>query len=378
MDGSALESLRDFTNQITDPRVKRRSWHLLGDVVGVSILAVLCGADDWCAVQAFGVSRHDWLKQFFELPEGIPSHDTFSRVMGLISPKEFSACLVNWLSAFQRALKGRVVSIDGKAARGSGSKKLGLRMLHMVSAWANEAGIMLGQVAVDEKSNEITAIPELLDLLAIKGTIVTIDAIGMQKTIVEKIREKKADYVIGLKDNQPTLAADMQELVNEGCQTDFEGMVTDVYSTTEMAHGGIEQRDVRVIEIPADSPHRQTWKDLNTVAVVTTRTVRDGVEKYDTRMYLCSLKPDARQTAHAIRSHWGIENSLHWTMDVVFREDDHRLSNRNGVQNMSAIRRLAVSILRQDKKTQLGAKNKRFKAALNPDYLLEVLEEAMF
>lgn len=377
MDGSALDALRELTNQITDPRVKRRSWHLLSDVVGISILAVLCGADDWCAVEEFAVSRHDWLKQFFELPSGIPSHDTFSRVMGLIAPKEFSACLVKWLSAFQRALKGRVVSIDGKAARGSGSKKHGLRMLHMVSAWANEAGIMLGQVAVDEKSNEITAIPELLELLAIKGAVVTIDAIGMQKAIVKKIREMKADYVIGLKDNQPKLVADMQALVNAGCQNGFKGMVTDLFSTTEKARGGIEQRDVRVIEIPADSPHRQAWKDLSTVAVVTSRTVRDGVERYDTRMYLCSLKPVARLTAHAIRSHWGIENRLHWTMDVVFREDDHRLLNRNGVQNLSAIRRLAVSIFRQDKSTRLGAKNKRFKAALNPDYLLEVLEKAM-
>ena len=377
MDGTAFEALRVSVEEINDPRVQGRSDHLLFDIVGITTLAVLCGCDDMVGVEVFAKMRYEWLKQFFKLPVGIPSHDTFNRVIRLIDPKQFSACLVNWTSALQTALKGRVIAIDGKTARGSASKKKGMRALHIVSAWAIDRGLTLGQVAVEEKSNEITAIPELLELLSLKGAIVTIDAMGMQKKIVEKIREKEADFVIGLNDNQPTLAADMQKLADQACETNFAGLTTDVYSTTEKAHGGIEEREVRVIEIPQDSPHRKTWKDLRTLAIVIKRIVRNGVETYETRMYLTSLPPDARLVSQATRSHWGIENSLHWTMDVTFREDHHRLLDRNGVQNLSAIRRLAVTILRQDKTTKAGAKNKRLKAAFDPNYLVHVLENAM-
>jgi len=374
MDRSSLESLREAVSQISDPRIEGRSEHLLVDLVCITILAVLCGADDFVAVATFARMRRMWLKQFFELPSGIPSHDTFTRVLGLIDPKQFSACLVNWTAALQTALKGRQVVIDGKTARGSVRKSKGLRAMHLVSAWAAEAGLTLGQVAVDEKSNEITAIPELLDLLSLKGAIVTIDAMGMQTAIVEKIRGKQADYVIGLKDNQPTLAADMRQLLEKGCLTDFDELTTDVQTTIEKAHGGVEQRDVRAIEIPKDSPHRNTWKDMRTLAVVLKRTERDGIENFETRFYLSSLPPKAALLSKAIRSHWGIENTLHWSMDVTFHEDHHRLLDRNGVCNLSAIRRLAVSILRRDTTSKIGAKNKRFQAALNPAYILDVLE----
>lgn len=374
MDWSAIESLRVGVSQIVDRRVRGRCDHLLIDVVSITILAVLCGADDFVAVETFAVGRRVWLQQFFELPNGLPAHDTFSRVLGLIDPKQLSAGLVGWTAALQQTLKGRVIAIDGKTARGSASRKKGLRALHLVSAWATEAGLTLGQVAVEEKSNEITAIPELLELLSLKGAIVTIDAMGMQKAIVAQIREQQADYVIGLKDNQPTLAADMSRLLDEGCHTGFAELTTEVHTTTEPAHGGTEQRDVRVIEIPEDSPHRQTWKDLRTLAVVLKRTERDGLESFETRFYLSSLPPDAKLLSRVIRSHWGIENSLHWSMDVTFREDAHRLLNRHGVQNLSAIRRLAVSILRRDTSSKIGAKNKRFKAALDPDYILNVLQ----
>ena len=351
---------------------------MLVDIVCTSILAVLCGADDFVAVATFATMRREWLGQFFQWPAGIPSHDTFSRVLGLIDPQQFSACLINWTAVLQTTLRGCVVSIDGKTARGSVSKKKGLRALHLVSAWATEAGLTLGQVAVDEKSNEITAIPELLELLSLRGAIVTIDAMGMQKQIVEKIRGKKADYLIGLKENQPKLAADMGQLLEQGCRTDFAELTTDLHITTERAHGGLEQRDVRAIEIPKDSPHRQTWKDLRTLAVVLKRTERDGVENFETRLYLSSLPPKAALLSKAIRSHWGIENSLHWGMDVTFHEDRHRLLDRNGVQNLSAIRRLAVSILRRDTTSKMGAKNKRFKAAMDPDYILDLLRRLKF
>ena len=374
MDWSAIESLRAGVSQITDVRVVGRCEPLLIDVLAITILAVLCGADDFVAVETFAVGRHIWLQQFFELPNGIPAHDTFRRVRGLIDPQQFSAGLVGWTAALQQTLKGRVIAIDGKTARGSASKKKGLRALHLVSAWATEAGLTLGQVAVEEKSNEITAIPELLELLSLKGAIVTIDAMGMQKAIVAQIRQQQADFVIGLKDNQPTLAADMSQLLDEGCRTNFAELTTHVHSTTETAHGGTEQRDVRAIEIPKESSHRQTWKDLRTLAVVLKRIERDGLESFETRFYLSSLPPDAKLLSRVIRSHWGIENSLHWSMDVTFREDAHRLLNRHGVQNLSAIRRLAVSILRRDTSSKIGAKNKRFKAALNPDDILNVLQ----
>ena len=373
MDGSALKSLCESLQHIQDPRVSGRSDHLLVDIVGITILAVLCGADDFVAVATFAKMRREWWGQFFNLPAGVPSHDTFARVLGLLNPKQFSAALVNWTAALQTALAGRTVAIDGKTARGSASRAKGVRALHLVSAWATEAGLSLGQVACAEKSNEITAIPELLDILSLEGVIVTIDAMGMQKAIVEKIREKKADYVIGLKDSQPTLVADMTALLDVGISCDYAGFVTELHVTTEKARGGLEQRDVRVIEIPKDSPHRLMWKDIRTLAVVLTRTERQGVETFETRLYLSSLPPDAALLAKAIRSHWAIENTLHWGIDVTFREDHHRLQGRNGVCNLSAIRRLAVSILRRDTTSKLGAKNKRFQAALNPNYILEVL-----
>lgn len=374
MDGSAIVALRASLGDITDVRVQGRSDHLLIDVLGVTILAVLCGADDFVAVATFAKDRKDWLSRFFELPGGIPSHDTFQRVLGLIDPAQFSTSLVKWTAALQTTLKGQVIAIDGKTARGSGSKCKGIRALHLVSAWATTSGLCMGQVAVDEKSNEITAIPELLDLLTVKEAVVTIDAMGMQTEIVNKLREKEADYVIGLKDNQPTLAADMRALVEEGCETNFADLTTDVYTTRENARGGIEERTIRVIEIPEESPHRTKWQDLRTLAVVLTRTERDGNENFETRMYLSSLSPKAKRMSQAIRSHWGIENTLHWSMDVTFGEDHHRFLNRNGVQNLSAIRRFAIAILRRDTKTKLGAKNKRFKAAMNPDYILDVLQ----
>lgn len=378
MDGSALESLGVEVDQINDPRVHGRSDHLLFDIVGITTLAVLCGCDDWVAVELFANSRREWLQQFFKLPAGIPSHDTFGRVMGLLDPKQFSAGLINWISALRTALKGRVIAIDGKTARGSASKSKGIKPLHIVSAWATEQGLTLGQVAVDAKSNEITAIPELLDLLSLKGAVVTLDAMGMQKKIVEKIRAKEADFVIGLKDNQPTLAADMQQLADTACETNFAGLTTDLYSTAEKARGGLEERHVRVIEIPPDSPHLRAWKDLRTLVIVIRRIERDGEEQFETRLYLSSLPPDACSIAWSIRSHWKIENSLHWTMDVTFREDHHRLLDRNGVQNLSALRRVAVSILGQDKTMKAGARNKRLKAALDPNYLLQVIENVIF
>ena len=272
MDSSAFTKLGEVVGQIRDPRVTNRSDHLLVDIVGITILAVLSGADDFVAVASFAGERRDWLAGFFELLLGIPSHDTFVRVGGLLDPKAFSAALVNWTAALQTALNGRIVAIEGKTARGSASPAKGVRALHLVSAWAIEAGLTLGQVAVDAKSNEITAIPELLDIISVNGATVTIDAMGMQKAIVETIREKKADYVIGLQDNQPTLAADMHALLDEGCHTDFAGLVTDLHVTVEKARGGTEQRDVRALEIPQDSPHRQTWKDLRTLARASRRS----------------------------------------------------------------------------------------------------------
>jgi predicted transposase YbfD/YdcC len=378
MDGGAVRTLCAEARKIPDPRVVARCDHLLVDVVAITVLAVICGADDWLSVHAFAVERQGWLKQFLKLPAGVPSHDTFGRVMGLIEPKQFTACLINWMSALQTALKGRVVAIDGKTARGSGRKQKGLRPIHIVSAWAIENGVMLGQLAVDEKSNEITAIPELLDVLAISGAIITLDAMGMQKEIVEKIRDKKAHYVIGLKDNQPKLNADMQQLAAEGFETGFANMQTDGCTTTETARGGVERRDIRVIALPEDSPHRSAWRDLNTLVIVNTQVVRNAEERCESRMYLSDLPPQARRLSGVIRQHWGIENTLHWSMDVTFREDHHRLEDRNGVQNLSAIRRMAVSILRQDKSSKVGAKTKRLKAALNPNYLLQILNDAVF
>lgn len=273
---------------------------------------------------------------------------------------------------------GKLLAIDGKALRRSFAKHSGQAMLHLVTVWASENGLTLGQVACEEKSNEITAIPELLKLLSLKGATVTIDALGCQKEIAAQIREQKGHYVLALKGNQSGLQEDMQRVFEQALDRDFQDTSHDTYQTSEKGHGRIDERTCHVIEIPRDHPQRVKWKDLNTLAAVTSRRIVDGKESWETRLYVSSHTPRAKLLANAIRRHWSIENSQHGVLDVTFSEDSRRQQDRTGAANLAAVRRLVVSLLRQEKTHQRGTKCKRLTCGWNTNYLLKVFQNAKF
>lgn len=383
MDAVAAENAKGFVAglkscfvDVKDPRVVGRCDHLLLDVLAISLLAVMCGAEDWPDVEEFGKRRLSWLKGFLKLPGGIPSHDTFRRVFAALDRQQFAAALFEWTKALHEASGGKLIAIDGKVLRRSGRKKSGLAALHLVTAWASDNGLTLGQVACDDKSNEITAIPELLKLLNLRGCTVTIDAMGCQTEIATQIRAQGGHYVFALKGNQSGTADAMQELFEKSLDSDFAAVTHETFETTDKGHGREEHRTCHAIAIPEDHPQRSRWKDLNTLVILTCCRIIAGVESWETRLYITSHKPKAKALLNAIRKHWGIENTQHWTLDVTFGEDWRRQQDRNGGANLAAIRRLALSLLRQEKTNQRGIKNKRLACALDPDYLLKVLESA--
>lgn len=379
MDGETtgfLEGLKVCFTGLADPRVAASCDHLLLDLLAITILGVASGADDWTDLETFARLRHDWLKTFLELPGGVPSHDTFRRVLGLLDPVEFSRGLFQWTQALHEASGDKLVAIDGKALRRSFGKRSGKAMLHLVTAWSSENGLTLAQVACAEKSNEITAIPELLKLLRLPGCTVTIDAMGCQKEIAAEIREQKAHYVLALKGNQSGLEQDMQQLFAEGMQTGFAGMKHEVHTTVEKGHGRIDERAYHVIEIPQDHAQRQAWTDLRTLVVSNSRREVNGQESWESRLYISSHLPRAKLLGSAVRKHWGIENGQHWVLDIAFGEDARRQQDRKGGTNLAAVRRLMVSLLRQEKTLKRGAKCKRMACALDPNYLLRVFQTA--
>jgi predicted transposase YbfD/YdcC len=373
-----MEGMRDCFNDLPDPRVVGRCDHRLLDIIAIVILAVASGADEWTEIELFGDMRKEWLKDFLELPEGIPSHDTFRRVFGQMNRKQFAACLLKWTRALAETMKGKLVGIDGKTLRRSHRRKANLSALHLVTAWCSDNGLTLAQVAVEDKSNEITAIPELLKLFKVKGCTVTIDAMGCQKEIVDDIREAKAHYVLAAKENQPHLYEDLV--------THFDVVIDNAeslppaqqYSTHEAHHGRKEDRFYYSTPIPEALRHRDDWRDIASVGCVISNTERDGKEGGMVRYFISDHKPNAKRLANAVRKHWSTENSQHWVLDIAFREDDRRQQDRNGAANLAAVRRLAVSLFRRDKETKQGAKAKRLKAALDPRYLLNVLQYSTF
>lgn len=357
-------------------RVQASCEHLLFDIVSIAILAVTCGADDWTDLQTFGRLRQEWLASFLELPNGIPSHDTFRRMLGLLDRQQFSSCLLQWTQALHEASGGQLIAIDGKALRRSSRKKSGLGMLHLVTAWSSDNGLTLAQVACEEKSNEITALPELLKLLSLKGCTVTIDAMGCQKDIAKQIREQKGHYVLALKGNQSGLESDMQQVFENAADNDFADWKHETLTSTETGHGRVDERTCHVLEIPADHPQHEQWTDLRSLAVVISRREVAGKEHWESRLYISSLPPKAKSLAKAIRKHWSIENCQHWVLDLAFGEDAHRQQDRNGGANLATIRRLTLSLLRQDQSLKRGIKAKRFACALDPNYLLRIFQQS--
>ncbi len=351
-----VAGLQECFADLKDPRVQGRCDHLLIDILSIAILAVMSGAEDWPDIEAFGKHRLSWLRGFLKLPNGIPSHDTFRRVFGSLDRKQFAACLFQWTQALHEAMGGKVIAIDGKTARRSFQKKSGLKALHLVTAWATEGGLTLGQVACEEKSNEITAIPELLRLLNLKGSTVTIDAMGCQTAIAAQIREQKGHYVLALKGNQSGLQEDMEELADQAIEADFAGQKSDMHVTDETGHGRVEKRICCAIEVPPDHPQRLRWTALCTLVIMTCCRMVGGKETWERRLYISSHKCRAKALSQAIRRHWSIENSQHWSLDVTFGDDMRRQQDRQGAANLAAVRRLSLSLLRQEKSNKRGTK----------------------
>jgi predicted transposase YbfD/YdcC len=365
-------ALLEHVASVPDPRIARHRWHKLSDILVIAVCAVLYGAESDPAMEDCGQEREEWLRQFLEFPAGIPSHDTFNRVLRLLDPVEFQACFLRWMQAVAAVTAGAVVASDGKALRRSFAKGTGKRAIHMVSAWASENGVVLGQRTVDTKSNEITAIPELLDLLALKGCIVTIDARGCQRTIAQKIVEHGAAYVLALKGNQPTREQAVERFFVTGPAAEAHRTQSAYHAQTEQGHGRVETRCAWIRADLEAELRAAGWPGLQSSGrVEATRTLR-GKTSVEQRFYLSSLPPDAEQLAQAVRKHWGIENQLHWSLDVTFREDQSRLRTGHGAENCAVLRHIALNLLRQESSAK-SIPRKRLACALNPDYLLKVL-----
>lgn len=363
--------------ELDDPRVERTKRHQLLDIVTIALCGVLCGADSWVEIEQFGNAKLDWLRSFLDLPQGIPSHDTFGRVFAALDPAQFQTAFLRWVQAVLPSPgAGEVVAIDGKTLRRSHDRAAGKGPIHLVSAWASRQQLVLGQQAVDTKSNEITAIPALLELLQLEQTIVTIDAMGCQTAIAQRIRDRGADYVLTLKDNQAGLASDVRELFATARQEGFGTTRWTTHRTIDKGHGRIETRQCWAVDDPAWLSwlsERVVWPDLGSVAMVQhTRRIGEHLEQ-ETRYVLSSLAGEARQIGAAVRAHWSIENGLHWVLDVAFREDACRVRTGAADQNLAVLRHLALNLLKHDTSVKIGIQAKRLKAGWDTAYLLHLL-----
>jgi predicted transposase YbfD/YdcC len=358
---------------LTDPRIKRTQVHKLLDILVIALCATICGSNTWVDVERFGLAKQDWFARFLELPGGIPSHDTFGRVFAMLDTAEFNACLRSWLRSLHKSMKGQNIAIDGKTLRRSFDKATGRAALHSVSAWAVGLRLSLGQVAVDDKSNEITAVPKLLELLEIVGAVVTLDAMHCQTETAAAIQAKQADYVLNVKANQPKLFERLQQTFEQYVNQDFKAPGLRVHKTTERSHGRVERREYYVAPAPADLIESGQWAGLQSVVMVYRHREVAGKETDEVHYYISSLPPKVKRLADAIRDHWGIENSLHWVLDVVFAEDDSRIRKGHGPETTGMLRRLALSILEQDTSLKSSLRGKRLQAGWNNDLLEKIL-----
>jgi predicted transposase YbfD/YdcC len=363
-------SIPTYFAKLKDPRRAHRRLHHLQDILVIALCAVIAGAQDWQEIETFGRKRRDWLRRFLELPHGTPSHDTFERVFERLKPQAFQACLREWVQAITAALRIKHVAIDGKTLRGSGSAKLG--PLHLVSAWATAQHLSLGQVAVGAKSNEITAIPALLELLDLSGALVTIDALGCQKAIAQKIVDQGGHYALTVKDNQGHLLEDIQHAFGKAFDTDFAGLDHDTYETRERGHGRDEYRCYTVLHSTEGIRQADAWAGLSTIGMCYSERAVKGETATEVRYFIGDRKASAKYYGTGLRGHWGIENNLHWQLDVNFGEDRNRVRKRYAAENLALLRRLTLSLLRAHP-AKLSIAKKRFAAALDPAFLEEIL-----
>jgi predicted transposase YbfD/YdcC len=359
-------------SELKDPRLARKRHHSLLDIIAITVCAVIAGADGWTDVEAFGKAKKDWLSTFLKLPNGIPSHDTFGRFFSLLDPVAFQTCFIRWVQALHEHVQG-VVAIDGKTARRSHDKANGKQAIHVVSAWATENGIALGQVKVDDKSNEITAIPELLKVLQLNGCLITIDAMGCQREIAQDILDAGADYLLAVKGNQETLAADMEEEFKTAQADGFAHMEHQYYETVEKGHGRMERRQYWYTHDVEGLGTLERWPQLRGMAMCRAARTLNGETTIEDRYFITSsTDKDVKKIAASIRAHWRVENCLHWVLDVAFNEDQCRIRIGYAAENLAAIRRLAINVIKNNKGKKGGIKAKRLQAAWDNDYLHEL------
>lgn len=356
--------------KLSDPRIERTKRHSLLDMVFIALCATICGAEGWADVERFGKMKRDWFARFLSLENGIPSHDTFGRLFARLDTQEFQTCVHNWLLNLGLQLKDQGISIDGKTLRHSFDTATGKSALHVVSAWASQLRICLGQVAVDGKSNEITAVPKLLELLELTGAVVTLDAMHCQKGTTAAIRAKKADYVITVKANQPTLHDAVQQFFLDAANRDYQGVR--IHKTTERNRGRVERREVYVAPAPAELSESGEWVGLRSIGMIY-RYRHDGDESHTVTFFISSLPPRVKRIARHVRGHWGVENSLHWVLDVTFAEDASRIRKDNSPEIAGIFRRLALSVLQQDTSIKSSIRGKRLQAGWNEEILEGIL-----
>ena len=377
-DGTHIGSLSDKLSILSDHRVERTKRHSLTNIMVIAICAVVCGADSWVDIEEFGKAKREWLSGFLDLSNGIPSHDTFGRFFAMLDSESFERFFSEWVMSVSELTTGQVIAIDGKTVRRSHDSFIGRDAIHMVSAWATANHVSLGQLRVDGHSNEIEAIPRLLEVLDVSGCIVTIDAMGCQSAIADEIVERGADYVLALKANQPRLHESVSEAFTHWRGSEFNAMEHDFFQTVEKAHGRIETRScwsVYDTDYIGALNIGGKWKGLSSIAMVESRRVCDGVESSAVRFYISSLSGRARHILSASRMHWGVENSLHWVLDVAFGEDDSRVRVGNAAENLSVLRRMALNMLKSESSAKVGVAAKRKKAGWDTDYLIRVLTQ---
>ena len=373
MNSSPLASIETHFRCLTDPRAEHSIKHCLIDIVMITICAVICGADNWVEIENYGLAKIEWLQQFLELPHGIPSHDTLMRVFARLKPEQLQQCFLNWIQEVSQITKGQVIAIDGKSLRSTLERGQNRGAIHMVSAWATENRLVLGQKKVQTKSNEITAIPELLKILAIEDCLVSIDAMGCQKEIAQTIIEQQGDYILALKANHKNLYEDVVQLFESARQQDWKEIEHEFHQTINKGHGRIEIRRHWIMGKTEYLCGAEQWKGLQSIGLVESERRVNNQITLEHRYYLLSIQNDAQRFAEAVRSHWGIENRLHWVLDVSFQEDLIKGCEGNSAENLAVVRHLAVNLLTHENTAQAGIHAKRLKAGWDNNYLALVL-----
>lgn len=365
-------SIIEHFSELPDPRILLKTHHNLVDIVTMALCAVLAGADDWVEIAAHAKARESWFKEFLKLEGGIPSHDTFGRVFALLDPDAFAKCFIDWVRALVN-ISNEVVAVDGKTLRRSHDRSNGKSAIHMVNAWAVSHGLVLGQVKTEAKSNEITAIPELLELLDLKGSVVTVDAMGCQKEIARQIVDQGADYVFSLKGNQGNLHKDVRLLFEDAKKDDFKDLSHDSFTTVDGEHGRIETRRYTTVADVDWFEEKGKWAKLTSFGMIESEREVGGHMTVETRYFVSSLSSDAKRFAEAARGHWAVENSLHWCLDIAFREDDSRVRSGHAQENLAILRRLALNLIKQDSQRKIGVKASRKRAGWDLDYTKRLL-----